>query len=245
MSSTELDLHAYVHHLEEHLRLTVFDCGAEDPEAAVLLVRGALAVDDRPRAMDLAAATERLTAARSGDCDMAAAGAHVRGLVEQDPAALEWAALTYSTQLGRAWANEDAGVAWAQQGDREAAVARLREAHALYEKLDVAESAARVRARLRAVGTRLRHWRQADRAAFGWGSLTDTERRIADLAAHGLSNREIAGQMFLSVHTIAFHLRHVYCKLDITSRVQLAGMVAEQARQESGADSDATTARGL
>jgi DNA-binding CsgD family transcriptional regulator len=162
---------------------------------------------------------------------MAAAGAHVRGLVEQDPTTLELAALKYSTPLGGAWAAEDAGVAWAQQGNRAAAVAWLRKAHALYQQLNAIDSAARVRARLRSAEIRVRHWRQQDRPSFGWESLTDTERRIVDLAAKGFSNRQIASQMFLSSHTIAFHLRHVFCKLDISSRVQLANLVAEQKRR--------------
>ena len=59
---------------------------------------------------------------------MAAAGAHVRGLVEQDPAALELGRPTYSTPLGRAWATEDAGMAWPSAANRAAAVARLHEA---------------------------------------------------------------------------------------------------------------------
>jgi DNA-binding CsgD family transcriptional regulator len=84
---------------------------------------------------------------------------------------------------------------------------------------------------LRAAGVRVRHWRRADRPAFGWESLTDTERHIVDLVAQGLSNRQVANQMFLSVHTIAFHLRSVFCKLQVTSRVQLAGLAAEQAGQ--------------
>ena len=50
-----------------------------------------------------------------------------------------------------------------------------------------------------------------------------------DLVAQGLSNRQVAGRMFLSSHTVAFHLRHVFWKLDVTSRVQLARLAAEQA----------------
>lgn len=64
--------------------------------------------------------------------------------------------------------------------------------------------------------------RVVERSAFGWDSLTDTERRVVDLAIEGLANREIAAQMFLSPHTIAFHLRQVFRKLGIRSRVQLA-----------------------
>jgi DNA-binding CsgD family transcriptional regulator len=159
---------------------------------------------------------------------MATAAAHVGALVVRDPAALERAAGRYCAPLARAWATEDAGMAWAERGNQVAAVARLRQAHGLYEELGADAGAARVRARLRAGGTRLRHWSPSDRPALGWASLTDTERRIVDLVAQGLSNRQVAARMFLSSHTVAFHLRHVFWKLDVTSRVQLARLAAEQ-----------------
>ena len=91
---------------------------------------------------------------------------------------------------------------------------------------------ARVRSCLRAAGTRIRHWRQADRPVSGWGSLTYTEERIADLVARGLSNRDVADELFLSAHTIAFHLRHIFGKLGVTSRVQL-GPPGRRARRPS------------
>jgi DNA-binding NarL/FixJ family response regulator len=50
-----------------------------------------------------------------------------------------------------------------------------------------------------------------------------------ELVAQGLSNRQVASQVFLSVHTVAFHLRHVFWKLDVSSRVQLARLAAEHA----------------
>ena len=68
-------------------------------------------------------------------------------------------------------------------GNRGAAVDRLQEAYALYQKLEVTDCMDRVRARLRATGVRGGHWSYADRPAFGWASLTDTERRIVYLAA--------------------------------------------------------------
>jgi DNA-binding CsgD family transcriptional regulator len=46
--------------------------------------------------------------------------------------------------------------------------------------------------------------------------------------AQGLSNREVAGQVYLSVHTVAFHLRHIFWKLEVTSRVDIARLAAEQ-----------------
>jgi DNA-binding CsgD family transcriptional regulator len=220
---------AYIHDLEEHLRLTVFEqTAAARSEAAVLLVRGALACGDRARAAQLAQATQALADGKAGNPNLAAAAAHARGLVERDSAALERAADRYSAPLPRAVAIEDAGLAAAARGDQAAAVARLRGAYALYEKLGRPRDMARVRARLRAAGVRVHHWRRADRPAFGWDSLTDTECRVARLVAQGLSNREVAGQIYLSAHTVAFHLRHIFWKLDVSSRVQLARLVAEQ-----------------
>ncbi len=257
--SVSFDTQVYVRELEEQLRLMLFggardsesgapgsgapdaraaesdapDAGAPDAEAAVLLVRGALAEGNRSKAVWLLKSTQQLAAAKPGQRDMAAAAAHVRGLVDRDPACLEQAASTYSAPLARAKATEDAGLAWAGQGDQDNAVVWLRGAYALYEELGTAGPMARVRAQLRAAGVRLHHWKRADKPAYGWQSLTETEQRIADLVANGLSNRQVAGRLFLSTHTVAFHLRHIYWKLDVNSRVQLARLAAEQAQAES------------
>jgi DNA-binding CsgD family transcriptional regulator len=227
--NTEVDVHAYVQDLEKHLQLTLFGGRIADPEGAVLLVRGALAEGDSERAENLADATRRLAATTPDHPDMAAAADHARGLVDQDAALLERVAVRYSATGARATALEDAGRSWVGQGDQRSAEAVLRQAYNLYEELGSAEGAARVRAWLRTVGTRLCHWTHADRPAFGWDSLTDTERTITDLVAQGLSNRQVASRVFLSTHTVAFHLRHVFWKLGVTSRVQLARMSAEQA----------------
>ena len=62
----------------------------------------------------------------------------------------------------------------------------------------------------------------------GWTNLTDSERAVALLAAQSLRNREIAAEMHLSPHTVDFHLRSIYRKLDIHSRVELVRLIAEQ-----------------
>jgi DNA-binding CsgD family transcriptional regulator len=77
---------------------------------------------------------------------------------------------------------------------------------------------------------RRRHWTTAERPAQGWASLTDTESFIAGLVSRGLTNRQIAGQMFVSPHTVAFHLRQIFRKLSIGSRVELARLAIEQDR---------------
>jgi DNA-binding NarL/FixJ family response regulator len=62
---------------------------------------------------------------------------------------------------------------------------------------------------------------------FGWESLTSAQRGIAELVATGLTNREIATRLYLSRHTVGSHLRQIFNKLGIGSRVQLAGIVVE------------------
>src|ERR1700722_13330684 len=154
-------------------------------------------------------------------------------LVGRDSAALEQAAGRYSALLPRARATEDAGLAWAAAGDQDQAVTWLRRAYELYQQPGAVDGMARVRAELRAAGVSLHHWKRAARPAFGWASLTETEWRVADLVAQGLSNREVAGKVFLSTHTVAYHLRHIYWKLNVGSRVQLARLAADQAVRES------------
>jgi DNA-binding CsgD family transcriptional regulator len=93
--------------------------------------------------------------------------------------------------------------------------------------------AARTRRRLRRLGVRRRHWASEQRPAAGWASLTDIEQATARLVAEGLTNQRIADQLFSSTHTVAFHLRQVFCKLDIRSRVDLARIALEDARPEA------------
>jgi DNA-binding NarL/FixJ family response regulator len=70
---------------------------------------------------------------------------------------------------------------------------------------------------LRASGQTARR-RQSDSSR----ELTEQELQVARFVAQGLSNREVAAQLFLSPRTIDFHLRKVFAKLAITSRTQLA-----------------------
>src|ERR1700761_4846801 len=173
----EVDVYTYVQDLEKHLQLTLFGGRVADPEGAVLLVRGALADGDRDRAASLASQTQRLATTTPGNPDVAAAAHHARGLIDQDPAVLHQAAGRHAAARARAGALEDAGNAWAGHGNRDRATALLSQAYALYEELGDADDLARVRSGLRAAGTRLRHWTYAERPAFGWDSLTDTEPR--------------------------------------------------------------------
>ena len=61
----------------------------------------------------------------------------------------------------------------------------------------------------------------------GWQSLTDTERQVALLVAEGLTNAQVGQRMFLSRHTIDFHLRQIFRKLNVHSRVAMTRRVLE------------------
>jgi DNA-binding CsgD family transcriptional regulator len=60
------------------------------------------------------------------------------------------------------------------------------------------------------------------------GRLTPTERRVAQLAVEGLSNKQIARALVVTVNTVEFHLRNTYAKLGVRSRVQLAGRLVDE-----------------
>jgi DNA-binding CsgD family transcriptional regulator len=65
---------------------------------------------------------------------------------------------------------------------------------------------------------------RARRPATGWAALTDAERRVAQLVADGLGNREVAGRLYLSRYTVETHLKHVFAKLGVSSRAKLAAL---------------------
>jgi DNA-binding CsgD family transcriptional regulator len=60
-----------------------------------------------------------------------------------------------------------------------------------------------------------------------WGTLTAAEARVVELVASGMTNRGIASSLTISPHTVDAHLKHIYTKLDIHSRVELAVMAMQ------------------
>jgi DNA-binding NarL/FixJ family response regulator len=70
--------------------------------------------------------------------------------------------------------------------------------------------------------------RPRDRPRFGLAALTKTERRVADLVADGLSNGDIAAQLYVSRRTIETHISAAYRKLEVGSRIELARLMLAQ-----------------
>jgi DNA-binding CsgD family transcriptional regulator len=94
-----------------------------------------------------------------------------------------------------------------------AARAALEQAVAAFDELGSSGWAEEAGSELARVGAR---------RAVPAGELTPAETRVAALAAQGLANKEIARALFVSVHTVEVHLSHVYAKLGVHSRTQLA-----------------------
>jgi DNA-binding CsgD family transcriptional regulator len=97
----------------------------------------------------------------------------------------------------------------------------LDESQALYVRSGATWDAGRVRNRMRRLGIRRRMVSPAP-PANGWAGLTPSELKVVTLTAQGLTNRDVATRLFVSPHTVSMHLRHVYTKLGINSRAELA-----------------------
>jgi DNA-binding CsgD family transcriptional regulator len=199
----------------------------EDPTAAAWLVRAALDADDRPCAERSVRCAEELAADNPELSSLLAAADHARGLLTGDADLLVGAAAAHRRPWAKARATEDAGVTVSA---KHAAAARpyLDQALEAYHEIGAEHDVARVRSLLRNIGVRHCHWRRRERPVSGWESLTETERTVSDLVAQGLTNRKAAEQMFLSPHTIDFHLRQIFRKLQIDSRVDLTRLTIER-----------------
>ncbi|NMH81041.1 helix-turn-helix transcriptional regulator [Pseudonocardia xinjiangensis] len=192
----------------------------QHPSHAAWLVRASLACGRGSLAERVVAVAADL-AAHAPDVDtLAGSAAHARGLLLRRPDALGLAVERHVDPWCRASAAEDLAGAL-PSGDQQRVVEVLTTALGLYGDVGAERDAARIRKKLRGLGIRRRHWKYASRPTSGWESLTDKERQVADLALQGLTNQQIAGRLFLSPHTVAFHLRQVFRKLEVHSRLEL------------------------
>lgn len=190
--------------------------------AAVPLAR----VGDRDRATALAEEEVKLArcwgtprtigvALRAGG--IANGGEHGMALLRESVAILH----TSTAPLEYARAVTDLGSALRRSGARAEARDHLRAGLDLAHRLGALHLAARARDELTIAGGRPRR-----DALRGRDALTPSELRVAQLAADGLANREIAEQLFITLRTVEAHLTSTYSKLEIASRQQLAGSLA-------------------
>jgi DNA-binding CsgD family transcriptional regulator len=153
-----------------------------------------------------------------------------RGLALRDRSALVGSIDAYRESprpLERASAMHQVGAALAATGNREG-INLVEEAIDLYEGIDALGDVARAEATLRGLGIRRGRRGPRRRPSTGWESLTDTEHRVVDLVERGLTNPEIGRRLFISHRTVETHVAHVFAKLGVSSRVQLAAQAARR-----------------
>jgi len=199
------------------------------PDLAML----ALPLGEQESARQALAQLRRYGADRQGpamhrSADFAAA------ILDNDAAQLLAVADGYRTAgrpLLEAQAREHAAEALAAAGREHEARLQLDAAQDRYAQLGASWASARADARLRVLGIRRGVHGSRRRPKVGWAALTDTERTVAALLAEGLSNPDIAGRMFISRRTVQFHVSNILGKLGLSSRVELAALVARRAGQ--------------
>ncbi|MDP9483584.1 MAG: LuxR C-terminal-related transcriptional regulator, partial [Chloroflexota bacterium] len=238
------DAHAAASHLERAISWrrpgSIFDPFVDSARIWVLVAQGqpegarraataalqeALGAHRWGQAMELAHILARIGGAEAAEAAFGAIGErvdgafavqrreHVAALVADDPDGLERAATGFAT-MGRlllaAESSADAARAARRAGDPRRATRLLRQAETLASGCEGARTLIVLQDELTPLSRR--------------------EIEVADLAAAGLSSEEIAGRLFLSVRTVDNHLQHVYQKLGIASRSELAGTVGRGRR---------------
>jgi DNA-binding CsgD family transcriptional regulator len=151
--------------------------------------------------------------------------AQTRGIVEQDVRLLQDAAAILAEAprvMLHARARADLGHALIRSRRRRQGVVELELALSLYERLGLPLYFDEVQAALEKAGQSVPRSARSVRPKFGWGALTDTERAVARHVAAGRTNRATAEALNISIHTVNTHLRSIFAKLDLHSRVQLA-----------------------
>lgn len=195
------------------------------------LVRIGLAASDLALAELAVATADRRVRLNPGIASVRAAAAHSHGLLDRDRDALARAIGELESGPRRpalASVLEDAGVLARDQGRTDDAIGSLGRALELNVQIGATWDATRLRSQLRELGVR-RRVVGGDRPSAGWESLSRSEGNVVLLVTRGMTNREVAEQLFISPHTVNSHLRHIFTKLDIQSRVELTRIAAEHA----------------
>jgi DNA-binding CsgD family transcriptional regulator len=111
-------------------------------------------------------------------------------------------------------------------GERETGLGHLDAAWDIYDRMGASSPRARVQRLMREAGARRAKW-VGDHTEVEKASLTEAERRVAYLIANGYTNKSTAKSLGISINTVGTHLRSIYSKLGVQSRVQLANILRE------------------
>ena len=152
---------------------------------------------------------------------------YARGILERDAQALLAAAdvlQSSSRPLLYAAAAEDAGAELARTDRGDETLGQLNAAFDTYLHHEALADARRVGRELRGLGVQ-RRIVSHPRAKTGWDSLTDSELKVVNLIAQGVTNQSVATQLHLSLHTVKNHVHNVFAKMGINSRAELTQLM--------------------
>jgi DNA-binding NarL/FixJ family response regulator len=134
-----------------------------------------------------------------------------------------------------------AGRALAQSGQPERAVAELQQAAADLHACGAIRYRDQAEHELRKLGHHIHRRTQSGQADVGVEALTERERQVARLVVDRRTNREIAEDLFLSPKTVETHMRNIFRKLEVSSRVEVARAVERADRLEETIAKDSST----
>jgi len=204
-------------------RLILRQLLVSEPAAASWLVRASCKLGARELAEATVTAAAVAATEHLGFRVIRGAALHAAGLLEENPGKLREAANIYPDQWCGASAREDlAGLLAGRRSDRSNTVRTFELALGAYTAVGAARDASRVANKLRDFGVRRGVTRPVQRSGNEPHGLTNMEFAVAELVSQGHTNNEVGRQLFISRHTVAFHLKKVYQKMSITSRVELA-----------------------
>jgi DNA-binding NarL/FixJ family response regulator len=169
----------------------------------------------------VAARTRCAVALAAGDVK-AACEAGERAVRETDAAGATLQAAFARLALGRALV---------AAGDRKRAITVFREAEQDFGRSGSHRARDDARRELRKLGARAEPRGPAAAGDSGVGALTPREREIADLVTDRMTNREIAAALFLSDKTVESHIRNIFMKLGVSSRVEVARAIERETAQ--------------
>jgi DNA-binding CsgD family transcriptional regulator len=196
-------------------------------DQVILGARVASAAGDAGLRAGVLRATEVLERERPAIPLFTGVAGYARGILERDaPAVVAAADVLHSSSrpLLYAAAAEDAGAELARIDRGDKALNQLNAAFDTYMEHEALADARRVGRELRRLGVERRIVSQP-RAKTGWDSLTDSELKIVNLIAQGVTNRDVATQLHLSLHTVKTHVHNAFAKLGINSRAQLTRLM--------------------
>ena len=219
----------------------VLIAGSPRARCLELLTRCWLALDRRGEARRAAAAAQDWASAvrlPMAACWAGRAAAAVE-LGSGDATRAAASALASATAADRAGAPVEAalsrtlaGVALGRAGERDRAVSELQRAAHDFEESGALRSRDEAERELRKLGYRVQRRTRPGRAGgAGLESLTERERQLARLVADRKTNAEIAAELFLSQKTVETHLRNIFRKVRVSSRVELARAVERADRE--------------